>query len=223
MSYKRKEIIGDCELYLGDALEVMPTLDKVELPKGWAILTDPPYGINADCGIGRSDRIKFKDTKKSWDSSVADISFLPDVPSIVWGGNYFPLRPSRGFLIWDKNNYGRDFADCEMAWVSMDMNARIFKMRPQNMDGGKVHPTQKPVQLMKWCLSFLPDADTILDPFMGSGTTGVACARMGRRFIGIELDEGYFDIACRRVEEAYKQPDMFIQETKPEPHQEKLI
>ena len=88
--------------------------------------------------------------------------------------------------------------------------SRIFRMRPMNMDGGKLHPTQKPLALMKWCLDFIPDARTILDPFMGSGTTGVACGIRGRKFIGIELEERYFDIACKRIEEAYKQPDMFI-------------
>jgi DNA modification methylase len=72
------------------------------------------------------------------------------------------------------------------------------------------HPTQKPVALMEWCLGFLPNAETILDPFMGSGTTGVACVKLGRKFTGIELDEGYFDIACKRIEDAYKQPDMFV-------------
>ena len=81
------------------------------------------------------------------------------------------------------------------------------------------HPTQKPLALMQWCLGFLPDAKTILDPFMGSGTTLVACAKLGRRGIGIELDPHYFDIACRRVEEAYRQPDMFIQPPAPKPEQ----
>jgi len=80
---------------------------------------------------------------------------------------------------------------------------------------GACHPTQKPVALMLWCLGFLPKAETILDPFMGSGTTGVACAKIGRKFTGIELDEGYFDIACRRIEEAYAQPDMFVELPKP--------
>jgi DNA modification methylase len=86
----------------------------------------------------------------------------------------------------------------------------------------KQHPTQKPLEIMKWCLSFLPEADTILDPFMGSGTTGVACVKTGRRFIGIELDPDYFEIACKRIEDAYKQPDMFINK-EPQPIQEPLI
>jgi DNA modification methylase len=85
----------------------------------------------------------------------------------------------------------------------------------------RVHPTQKPVALMQWCLGFLPDARTILDPFMGSGTTGVACVKLGRRFIGIEIDESYFEIACKRIRDAYAQPDMFI-EPAPKPVQTAL-
>ena len=204
----RVEQIGDCTLYLGDCMDILPTLEKVD-----AVVTDPPYGINAGHGIGRSDRLRIAASgKKEWDTSAPDISNLLELGDcIIWGGNYFGLPPSRGFLIWDKNNSGRDFADCEMAWCSMDMNARIYQMRPMNMDGGKEHPTQKPVDLMRWCLSFLPNAETILDPFMGSGTTLVACAKMGRKGIGIELDPDYFEIACRRVEQAYAQPDLFIE------------
>ena len=132
------------------------------------------------------------------------------------------MPASRGFLIWDKNNSGRDFADCEMAWSNQDANARLKTLRPMNMDGGKQHPTQKPIEIMKWSIEYLPYCETILDPFMGSGTTGVACVKLGRKFIGIELDEGYFDIACKRIEEAYKQPDLFIEQSKP-PKQESFF
>lgn len=206
MIYQRKEIIGDCTLYLGDCLEVMPTLGKVD-----AVVTDPPYGI----GINKSHRLSTSRGHggETWDDKPADMSWLlpMSVPSVVWGGNYFDFPPTRCVLAWDKNNAGRDFADFELAWTNLDMVARRFVFRPMNMDGGKQHPTQKPVDLIKWCLDFLPaDAETILDPFMGSGTTGVACAKLGRKFIGIELEPKYFDIACKRIEEAYKQPDLFI-------------
>ena len=103
------------------------------------------------------------------------------------------------------------------------MVARRIVLRPMNMDGGKQHPTQKPVALMQWCLGFLPDAKTILDPFMGSGTTGVACVKLGRKFTGIELDSDYFDIACKRIEEAYRQPDMFIAPPEPNPEQMDML
>jgi len=203
MSIIRDERIGDCVLYQGDCLEIMPLLGKVD-----CVVTDPPYGI----GITKSNRLAVSRGLggKSWDDAAPDISGLPDVPSIIWGGNYFDLPPHRGPLVWDKNNSGRDFADFEMAWTNLDMVARRFVMRPMNMDGGKVHPTQKPVALMEWCLGFLPDAQTILDPFMGSGTTLVACAKLGRKGIGIEKDPDYFQIACDLVQKAYDQPDLFV-------------
>ena len=184
-------------------MEVMPLLGKVD-----AVVTDPPYGI----GITKSNRLAVSRGMggKSWDDVAPDISTLPTVPSIIWGGNYFDLPPTRCVLAWDKNNAGRDFADFEMAWTNLDHVARRMILRPMNMDGGKVHPTQKPIAVMEWCLGFLPNAKTILDPFMGSGTTLVACAKLGRKGIGIELDPDYFEIACKRVQAAYDQPDLFV-------------
>ena len=208
-AWSRKEVIGSCELYLGDCLEVLPLLGKVD-----AVVTDPPYGI----GITKSNRLAISRGMggKSWDDAPIDSDAVAMIRGmapvqIIWGGNYFDLPPTRSPLVWDKNNAGRDFADFEMAWTNLDMVARRFIFRPMNMDGGKLHPTQKPIQVMQWCLGFIPDARTILDPFMGSGTTGVACVKLGRKFIGIEIDEGYFDIACRRIEKAYAQPDMFVE------------
>lgn len=212
---KRIERIGGQTLILGDCLEVMPGLGNVD-----AVLTDPPYGI----GITKSNRLAVSRGLggKDWDNEAPDLSALPRVKSIIWGGNYFDLPPTRAPLVWDKNNAGRDFADFEMAWTNLDMVARRIVFRPMNMDGGKVHPTQKPVAVMEWCLGFLPDAETILDPFAGSGSTIVACQKLGRKGIGIEIDPDYFDIACRRVEEATRQPDLFI--TPPEkPEQEALL
>lgn len=204
-----KVVIGNAELYLGDCMDVLPTLGKVD-----AVLTDPPYGIN----INKSNRLSVSRGHggETWDESPPDADTLTAIvgagdTAILWGGNYFDLPPSRGFLIWDKNNYGRDFADCEMAWTNIDAVARIFQMRPMNMDGGKLHPTQKPVALMKWCIEQCKNnPQTILDPFMGSGTTGVAAVQMGRKFIGIEREPKYFEIACRRIEDAQKQVDMFV-------------
>ena len=126
------------------------------------------------------------------------------------GGNYFNLPPSRHYLIWDKNNAGRDFADCEFAWTNQDANARIKQLRPMNMDGGKVHPTQKPISIMQWSIEQCKNKpQTILDPFMGSGTTGVAAIQLGRTFTGIEREPKYFDIACERIEQAYAQGQLF--------------
>jgi DNA modification methylase len=215
MGIVKEERIGDCRMILGDCLEVMPLIGRVD-----AVVTDPPYGI----GITKSNRLAVSRGLggKSWDAAPANIApvVAMDIPAIIWGGNYFDLPPTRAFFVWDKDNAGRDFADVELAWSNLDMVARRFVMRPMNMDGGKVHPTQKPIALMEWCLGFMPNAETILDPFMGSGTTLVACAKIGRKGIGIELDHEYFDIACRRVEQAYRQPDLFIAPPKPAPQQE---
>lgn len=212
----REERIGDCRLIQGDSAEVMPVLGPVD-----AVVTDPPYGI----GITKSNRLAVSRGMggKEWDAAPADLSALPTGPKIIWGGNYFDLPPTRAPLVWDKNNAGRDFADFEMAWTNLDMVARRIVFRPMNMDGGKLHPTQKPVRVMEWCLGFLPNARTILDPFMGSGSTLVACAKMGRFGIGIEIDPDYFDIACRRVEQAYRQPDLFVAPPPATPVQEALL
>jgi site-specific DNA-methyltransferase (adenine-specific) len=202
----RVEHIGDATLYLGDCREILPTLSGVD-----AVVTDPPYGI----GITKSNRISVSRGfgGDDWDDATPDSATIAAIVSkatsaIVWGGNYFDLPPTRCVLVWDKINEGRDFADLEMAWTNIDAVARIFRRRPMNMDGGKVHPTQKPVELMRWCLEKIPHAATIFDPFMGSGSTGVACIQFGRRFIGCEISPIYFDIACRRIEEATKQGDL---------------
>ena len=129
----------------------------------------------------------------------------------MWGGQYFNLPPSGSWLIWDK--VVREFTSghAELAWTNLGLPVRAFNSATCLLaNEGKLHPTQKPLKLMRWCLAFIPDAQTILDPFMGSGTTGVAAVQMGRKFIGIERDPGYFDIACRRIEQAQRQGDMFI-------------
>lgn len=208
--WKRKEVIGDCTLYLGDCREVVPSLQDFD-----ALVTDPPYGIN----ITKSNRLAVSRGLggKSWDDEPVSDETLSMLRAkaplqVIWGGNYFHLPPTRAPLVWDKNNAGRDFADFELAWSNLDMVARRFVFRPMNMDGGKQHPTQKPIQVMQWCMSYLPaKVKTILDPFLGSGTTLVACARLGKAGTGIERDESYFDIACRRIEEAYQEPSMFAE------------
>ena len=199
--------IGNATLYLGDCVEILPTLGQFDV-----LITDPPYGIS----ITKSNRLSksrgFEDT--GWDDKPPSKELIDYIinkanQSVIWGGNYFNLPPTRCFLAWDKQNEGRDFADLEMAWTNLDKVARIFRMRPMNMDGGKEHPTQKPIALMQWCIDKV-EGNTVLDPFMGSGSTGVACAKMGKTFTGIERDPKYFDISCKRIELAYAQPDMFI-------------
>ncbi|MGB1215965.1 MAG: DNA-methyltransferase [Pikeienuella sp.] len=208
----RKEVIGGQTLYQGDCMDIMPTLGPID-----AVVTDPPYGIGMSGGnLGYKGFNNF--ARKDWDKTTPDraIGYIKglSVDSIIWGGNYFDLPPSRCYLVWDKGAgfKGRSYAESELAVTSLDANARTFSYDPLARGDyrGKQHPTQKPVEVMRWCLGFLPDAETILDPFMGSGTTLVACAKLGRKGIGIELDPDYFDIACKRVEEAYRQPDLFV-------------
>ena len=123
------------------------------------------------------------------------------------------------WLIWDKGQREFSLADVEMAWCSQRKAARALTYgRGRAAQDGKEHPTQKPVEVMRWCIGFI-EGGTILDPFMGSGTTGVAAVQLGRKFIGIEIDPKYYDIACRRIEEATRQGDLFI-ERPPEPKQE---
>lgn len=203
MTY-REETIGACRLILGDCRELLPTLGRVD-----AVVTDPPYGI----GIANNP-VRQKHERKAWDAAPPDGTVFADLMAIsdqqiIWGGNYFGLPASQCFLIWDKGQ-PQDFslAMCEMAWFSKKMPAKMWRQSVLSYD--KEHPTQKPDALMRWCLGFLPDCDLILDPFMGSGTTLVACAKLGRRGIGIEIEPKYFDIACRRVEQAYRQSDLFI-------------
>lgn len=213
----REERIGGQRLILGDSLQVMPLLGRFD-----ACITDPPYGI----GIA-DNPVRQKHARKDWDAqAIGDehLQFICAISTeqIIWGGNYFGLPPSRGFLVWDKKQPENfSLAMCEQAWWSRNTNAKVFSKSVLGYD--KQHPTQKPVALMEWCLGFLPDAKTILDPFAGSGTTLVACQRMGRSGTGIELDPEYFEIACRRVDEAARQPDLLIPAPPPPPVQESLL
>jgi DNA modification methylase len=191
-------------IFHGDCREILPTLPKVDL-----VLTDPPYGCGRSTGAGQYGKQKWDGSEPEWDAQIpAPETFALMIgaapKSIIWGGNYFPLPQSRNFLVWDKGAgfRGRDFAECELAWCSWDGNAKVFNRDPLARGDykGKEHPTQKPVAVMVWCLSVVPDAASVLDPFVGSGSTLVASKRMGRQAIGIEIEEKYCEIAARRVE-----------------------
>jgi DNA modification methylase len=215
----RVETIGDATLYLGDCLEILPMLGKVD-----AVVTDPPYGINA-ARDRHSEQWGWKDYPAGgWDKErptreVFDCLNYAAPIVVIWGGNYFAdLLPAKGkWLIWDKGQTDFSLADAELAWTSLDgATRRIVYPRARAMQDGKEHPTQKALRVMEWTIDqAASDAQTILDPFMGSGTTGVACANLGRRFIGIEIEPKYFDIACRRIADAYKQPRLFEDEKIP--------
>ena len=205
----RVEVIGDATLYLGDCRGILPTLPKVD-----AVITDPPYGIKRD---GKPQSTSSHGGHKGyefmgWDAGRPDAHLLGLVcgagsRTIIWGGNYFAdlLDPTSKWLVWDKGQR-IDQADAELAWTSMPGALRVFTLnRVAIAADGAVHPTQKPVALMEWCITQAGDPQAILDPFMGSGTTGVACMNLGRSFIGIEREPKYFDIACRRIEDAQRQ------------------
>lgn len=215
-------IIGDATLYHGDCKVILPTVGEVD-----AVVTDPPYGIlnlqdGTSSAIRKSRRAagsgKLKNRIMNTSCIEWDIAPTPEVfdllrtmsrDQIFGGGNYFPLPPSRGILVWDKEQPWPNFSQAEIAWTSINRPAALFRKVNAGVLNTKEHPTQKPLALMAWCLWFLPDAISILDPYMGSGTTGVAAIQSGRQFIGIERDERYFDIACRRIEQAVAQGQLF--------------
>ena len=210
----QKEIIGNATLYLGDCAEILPTLDKVD-----AVITDPPYGIEAAKRKAHSS-IRDNDSweQKDWDNKTPKKELIDLIVehgniAFIWGGNYFHLPPSSGWLVWRKPEAetGFSLADVELCWSNKNFAARCKTMPRRD---GNQHPTQKPVDLMKWCIDMAGNPQTIFDPFMGSGTTGVAAVQMGRSFIGIEREKSYFDIACERIEKAQQQTDMFIEQTK---------
>ena len=197
-------------IYHGDCREVLPMLDPVDL-----VLTDPPYGIGEAAGKNKSRGLLAtpKDFgNESWDNNPIDDGLMAQVRSagqtqIIFGGNFYTLPPSSCWLIWDKMNGATDFADCEMAWTNMSTAARLIQWRWKGMLQGdmgskeyRYHPTQKPIPVLRWMVLQAPDdVETILDPFMGSGTTLRAAKDLGRKAIGIEIEERYCEIAAKRM------------------------
>jgi DNA modification methylase len=260
MTYKRKEIIGDCELYLGDCLEVMPLVGRVD-----AVVTDPPYEAvmqNKWAVLSEQDRGS-KEQKKFARHGALKFDAIDDVRDDVakamcevCEGWLIAFCMAEGVRAW------RDSIEAQgvrykraMVWVKPDAMPQFNGQGPsvghemlvsawcgkghsrwngggkpgtfiynKNTPGGAEHPTQKPLPLMQDLVSlFSNHQQLVLDPFIGSGTTGVACVKLGRKFIGIELNEQYFDIACSRIEKAYAQPDMFVAPPVPKPVQEDLL
>lgn len=195
-------------IYHGDCRDILPELPKVDL-----VLTDPPYGIGEAAGKNKS-RVQLAQPKDygylDWDNQPAAQDLIDKIRlygkwAIIFGGNFYTLPASSCWLVWDKDNSG-DFADAELAWTNLPKAVRIFKWRwngmlQENMKEKeyRYHPTQKPVSLMRWCLQLVPDAQLILDPFMGSGTTLRAAKDLGRKAIGIEIEEKYCEIAAKRM------------------------
>jgi DNA modification methylase len=212
-------------IYHGDCREVLPELGRFDL-----LLTDPPYGIGVSRKAFGSGRIKGggflsrgganyapkQFVESGWDDNPADDELIALARSvadmqIIWGGNYFNLPPSMRWLVWDKKNDGTDFADCELAWTNIDKAVRIFRHRWNGMlqeNGGRLkeqrlHPTMKPLNLMKWCITQVPHAVcSLVDAFMGSGTSLVAAKDLGILATGIELEERYCEIAANRLRQS---------------------
>lgn len=182
-------------IYNEDCLETMKRMpdNYIDL-----VLTDPPYGIR----ISRNP-FRGKFPKSEWDDAIPDNEIFNEIKRIsnhqvIWGGNYFPLPPNRGFLIWDKKQSEKfSSAMAEMAWTSRDAPAKIFRKHASSFP--KFHPTTKPVDLLEWCISFFKDVEIVYDPFMGSGSTAVACQNLGINFIGSEISKEYCEIAESRL------------------------
>lgn len=232
MAYKRKEVIGDCTLYLGDSIEILNYVSAE------CLVTDPPYGVGLGEVVNGQAREKnqqpytmFSDTVENIKNSVLPIivksldicqrgiitpgnrnAFLYPEPDDfgVW---YNPAGTGRGkwgyilahaILYYGKDPRAGKCATASSAWALNDSVSEIKN---------KEHPCPKPVKFTKWMVDKASmEGETVLDPFMGSGTTGVACVELGRKFIGIEIEEKYFDLSCRRIEQAQRQPDMFLKE-----------
>mgnify|MGYP001248551438 CR=1 FL=1 len=186
-------------IYCGDCREILPQLTgKVDL-----VLTDPPYGHGKKWSGGTWASNPIYDDAFIWDSKPVDNDLLlasiqMGGQAIVWGGNYFTLPPSRCWLEWEKSSKMDTLADFELAWTNFDKPAKKWK-EDRNPDGKRAHPTQKPLSLFEWCIKFAEGAQSILDPFLGSGTTAVAAKRLGRKCIGIEISEKYCKIAVDRL------------------------
>ena len=201
-------IIGDATLYLGDCMDVLPTLDKVD-----AVITDPPFGVGNFVQISGNVRGK----AVTWNESGPSADFFQILKEksthrVIWGANYFNCFEGAGGLVWVKNQPMPNMSKAEMASTSWGNKVELISLTWTNYVNTKEssHPCERPVGLYKWCIEQVPkQPQTILDPFMGSGTTGVAAIQLGRKFIGIEREPKYFDIACKRIEQAAAQGQLF--------------
>lgn len=223
-------VIGNATLYLADCMDVLPLLPRVD-----AVITDPPYGIGYVHGGGGKGTTPYLIANKAKTKAAGHCRAIygddePFDPSpflfadfvMMFGADHFRARlPDGGtFIAWDKScgvGPQDSFADAEFAWCSARIKRNVVRYLWKGVvsekageEGGlRYHPTMKPQGLMRWCVEQAGDASVIFDPFMGSGSTGVAAVRMGKKFIGCEIDEKHFAVACRRIEDAQRMTDMF--------------
>lgn len=221
-----KEMLELNKIYNMDCMDGMRLMKEQGIKADW-IITDPPYGIGEDGKKNHSRSNKAQATlftPKKWDKErprkqYFDIMREISNEQVIFGGNYFAdmLPPTSCYIVWDKENGENDFADCELAWCSHKSAVRLIKYRWSGMLQGnmkhkekRIHPTQKPLPVIEWILNkYTKEGDLICDPFMGSGTTAVACHKLQRRFIGFELDKEYYDLANERIEEVKNQLSIF--------------
>ena len=207
----------------GDCMEYMKTIPDKYFDLA---IVDPPYGI----GITDSGRLrKYNQNGNRWDDSTPDESYFKELfrvsrNAIIWGGNYFDLPPTRGFVIWDKKQpQGVSFASCEFGWTSFDASAKTFYLSAMNTQEERLHPTQKPIALYKWLLkNYAKPGDNILDTHVGSASSLIACYDMGFDAVGFELDKDYFDASTKRLEAFMRQPKIEELTEQEEPEQLKI-
>lgn len=226
-----KVVIGNAELWHGDCREVLPLL-----PDGAAIVSDPPYGIGYNHGAVQTGKWKSKHARVKIIGDEVEFDpgpLLAWSPCLLWGANHFArhLPPGR-WLVWNKRNGVEDvkfsMSDAELAWCSDAGAIRTFHhlwfgLARASEVGRHLHPTQKPVALMEWCIEQAGRPAVVCDPYMGTGATGVAAMNLGLRFIGVEIHRPYFDIACARIEAAQRQAPLLPPEEPQQPVQEGLL
>ena len=208
-----KVIIGNAELYHGDCLDISPSLPPVD-----AVITDPPYGMawngkvtRGPHGTGKQGATRhYGETIMQDDRPFDPSPWIGFDKVILWGFHHFAnLLPKGSVLVWLKrydSGFGSFLSDADLAW--MKGGHGVYCKRDLSLQGeskDREHPTQKPIPLMQWCIQKAGMPEVILDPYLGSGTTGVAAMNLGLKFIGIEIERKYFDISCRRIEEAQRQ------------------
>lgn len=215
-------------IYNMDCLEGMKLMQQQGIKVDW-VITDPPYGIGADKdlrantqygnAVAKSKEYGKKEWDKKPDKHYFDLMREISNQQIIFGGNYFAdlLPPSSCWIVWDKETGDNGYADCELAWCSLNKAVRLYRYRWQGMLQGnmkmkeeRIHPTQKPLPVIEWILNkFTKEGDTVLDPFMGSGTTAVACHKLKRNYIGFELDKEYYDLSMQRISDVRNQISVF--------------
>ena len=254
MTFRRKETIGDCTLYLGDALAILPTLGKVD-----HVVSDPPYEDELHAAMGRIRRNDGREMVQDLGFEGVNADRASIVKAVVSASSGWAIlfTLAEGVRAWrdELQTCAAKYDTC-LAWIKPDSTPRmngqgaargfecavtawcgtgyrkwnsggkrgVYTYLTNNRERDGRHPTEKPIGLMSEILAdFTSRGNLICDPYMGSGTTGVSCVRLGRKFIGIERDETHFATACERIHKAYAQPDMFIAPRDPEPVQQALF